>query len=147
MKKAKTLEEITFVIDQFKDKIESYLSGRLSWGDLHHWVLILYTEEDTKLDFSPPYTDILGEIVAALLIDERDDPQFRVTDEEVKSWLNELGKIEADIKLEGFDTVRQKYEHRAKQREQDVRIRYTKRHLRKQTKKDRLGPREGKLDA
>jgi hypothetical protein len=71
---------------QFERLIRDYLSGRVSWNQVHEVALQLEVENNADFDDNP----VLEELQMIFLADENDDPQFRADDDEIRDLLARL---------------------------------------------------------
>jgi hypothetical protein len=71
---------------QFERLIRDYLSGRVSWNQVHEVALQLEVENNADFDDNP----VLEELQMIFLADENDDPQFRADDDEIRALVARL---------------------------------------------------------
>jgi hypothetical protein len=76
----------TFRVIEFESLIRDFLAGKKEWDDVHNFVI--ESEWRGETDFPLGKTSALKELYSAFLVDSQDDPQFLLTNDEIKKLLD-----------------------------------------------------------
>jgi hypothetical protein len=108
-----------------------FLNKGKTWNEIHYWVIDnedYFTEEN-------PYFDLIEEFERMFLSDENDDPQFLANREEVENLLSKFEKRQNEISNIGERAIIKRIKIANTQAENERRMKYINRHLRKHNKK------------
>lgn len=103
-----SLEEFIRRVDLIASRC---LDRSVAWAESNEEMSRLYYDEFHADPIPQPYSDALGDVVAALLVDECDDEQFRLSEDELRRKLGELRRVQADVAIRGVDALRAELEN------------------------------------
>ena len=79
-----------FPIDEFESLVRDFLADKKSWDDVHRYVIDAEWTNTAQIRSGHRDADALGELQMAFLADSQDDPQFLLSEAEVRQLFDKL---------------------------------------------------------
>ncbi len=115
-------------IGKFEDAVRGYLAGTRNWDFVHK--LAVQMEWDDDVYFPREIRRPMEELHMLFMSDSNDDKQFRASNREIISLLNEADRLRSDVLSLGKDVVSVGETILEDERNEKRRAKYRERHRR-----------------